>query len=152
MSLYKHLLLALDFSPESTYIGQRAKQMAEQCGARITLVHVVEHVPLDLSNDLILAQPVDIDNELIEDARAKLAALAENLGLADAERTVELGATKNEILRVGEEKGVDLIVVGSHGRHGLALLMGSTANAVLHGAKCDVLAIRVAQEGVQSAD
>ena len=35
------------------------------------------------------------------------------------------------------------IVVGSHGRHGLALLLGSTASGVLHGAKCDVLAVRI---------
>ena len=35
------------------------------------------------------------------------------------------------------------LVVGSHGRHGLALLLGSTANAVLHGAPCDVLAVRI---------
>lgn len=143
MGIYNHLLLALDFSPESRYIGQRAKTLADQCGAGLTLIHVVEHVPLDLSNDLILAQPVDIDNELIEDARGKLAEFAASLGLEAAERRVELGATKNEILRVAEERRADLIVVGSHGRHGLALLMGSTANAVLHGAKCDVLAIRV---------
>ncbi|KAA3629595.1 MAG: universal stress protein [Proteobacteria bacterium] len=152
MSIYKHLLLALDFSPESAYIGQRAKQLADQCGASVVLIHVVEHVPLDLSNDLILAQPVDIDSELIEDARGKLAELADTLGLAAAEQRVELGATKNEILRVAEEAAADLIVVGSHGRHGLALLMGSTANAVLHGAKCDVLAIRVPTEGVQGND
>ena len=44
---------------------------------------------------------------------------------------------------MAEELGTDLIVVGSHGRHGLALLMGSTANGVLHGANCDVLAVRV---------
>jgi len=39
---------------------------------------------------------------------------------------------------------VDLIIVGSHGRHGWRLVLGSTANAVLHGARCDVLAARVA--------
>ena len=41
------------------------------------------------------------------------------------------------------DKRFDLIVVGSHGRHGLALLLGSTANDVLHGAPCDVLAVRL---------
>lgn len=143
MAHYRHLLLAVDFSAESDYIGERAKALAEQCGARITLIHVVEHVPLDLSNDLVLAQPVNIDQELIKDARGKLDELADKLGLGDAQRLVELGSTKAEILRIAEENAADLIVVGSHGRHGLALLMGSTANAVLHGAKCDVLAIRV---------
>jgi universal stress protein A len=46
-------------------------------------------------------------------------------------------------VRIAKERGVDLIVVGSHGRHGLQLLLGSTANGVLHLAECDVLAVRV---------
>ncbi len=37
----------------------------------------------------------------------------------------------------------DLIVLGTHGRHGLGLILGSTANGVLHGASCDVLAVRI---------
>jgi universal stress protein A len=41
------------------------------------------------------------------------------------------------------ERGADLIVIGSHGRHGLQLLLGSTANGVLHLSECDVLAVRV---------
>jgi universal stress protein A len=41
------------------------------------------------------------------------------------------------------EQNCDVIVVGSHGRHGLALLLGSTANDLLHGAPCDVLAVRL---------
>jgi len=54
-----------------------------------------------------------------------------------------MGSPKTEIIRVAQENGVDLIVVGSHGRHGLALLLGSTANGVLHYAPCDVLAVRL---------
>jgi universal stress protein A len=54
-----------------------------------------------------------------------------------------VGRPETEIHHVAEEIGADLVVVGSHGRHGLSLLMGSTANGVLHGAKCDVLAVRV---------
>ncbi|BBI62758.1 hypothetical protein HSBAA_40640 [Vreelandella sulfidaeris] len=52
-----------------------------------------------------------------------------------------------EIHRFAEEHGVDLIVVGSHGRHGFALLLGSTSTGVLHGAQCDVLAVRVGKKG-----
>ena len=48
--------------------------------------------------------------------------------------------------RVAEEQSCDLIVVGSHGRHGLALLLGSTANDVLHGAPCDVIAVRLGKK------
>ena len=46
--------------------------------------------------------------------------------------------------------GVDLIVVGSHGRHGFALLLGSTSTGVLRGAQCDVLAVRVGKKGEKS--
>jgi universal stress protein A len=54
-----------------------------------------------------------------------------------------LGRPENEIHGLAEEINANLIVVGSHGRHGLALIFGSTANGVLHGAGCDVLAVRV---------
>jgi universal stress protein A len=54
-----------------------------------------------------------------------------------------MGSPKLEIVRVAEENNVDLIIVGSHGKHGIALLLGSTANGVLHHAKCDVLAVRI---------
>ncbi|MNG25866.1 hypothetical protein D3C84_1107770 [compost metagenome] len=53
------------------------------------------------------------------------------------------GQPRQEIHQLAKENACDLIVVGSHGRHGLALLLGSTANDVLHGAPCDVLAVRL---------
>ena len=52
------------------------------------------------------------------------------------------GRVSSEVLFYAEQNNVDLIVKGSHGRHGLELLLGSIANAILHGAKCDVLAVR----------
>ena len=50
---------------------------------------------------------------------------------------------RHEIQQLAKDQKCDWIVVGSHGRHGLALLLGSTANDVLHGAPCDVLAVRL---------
>ncbi len=146
MDDYRHILLATDLAPESRHVGDRAVEIAARYGARLSLLHVVDYVPLELSNDMMLAEPVDVDGRLIEEARANLDRLAGELGLDDAQRWVVLGSTGAEIKRTAEEHGVDLIVVGSHGRHGLALLLGSTANAVLHGAPCDVLAVRVGQE------
>ena len=63
--------------------------------------------------------------------------------------TLDVSATVNQINKL-EEAGADIIVVGSHGRHGLALLLGSTANGVLHGASCDVLAVRVGHDDSES--
>lgn len=59
---------------------------------------------------------------------------------------VVVGMPDTEIHRFSADNGVDLIVVGSHGRHGFALLLGSTSTGVLHGAQCDVLAVRVGKE------
>ncbi|MDB4308535.1 universal stress protein, partial [Porticoccaceae bacterium] len=50
-----------------------------------------------------------------------------------------------EMHNMAKENHIDLIVVGSHGRHGLALIFGSTSNSVLHGATCDVLAVRITE-------
>ena len=61
----------------------------------------------------------------------------------------DIKGTINQIHSL-EEAGADIIVVGSHGRHGLALLLGSTANGVLHGASCDVLAVRVGHDDSES--
>lgn len=77
-----------------------------------------------------------------EQAEKELNELAEKLGVDEKHRFIEYGSTKNEILRVAKEHKIDLIVTGSHGKHGLSLLLGSTANAILHGAECDVLIVR----------
>jgi universal stress protein A len=68
------------------------------------------------------------------------------LNVSPQDQFVEIGPTKTKILKTAEEVGADLIICGSHGRHGLSLLLGSTANAILHGAKCDVLTVRLPEE------
>ncbi len=73
----------------------------------------------------------------------KLNHLCVPIGHPVSGRHIVTGHTEYEIHRVASETEADLIIVGSHGRHGLALLLGSTDNGVLHGARCDVLAIRV---------
>jgi len=146
MEPYKHILHATDFSNACSVVRERAAQIAAQHGAKLSLLHVVDYVPLDLSNDMMLAEPIDIDGRLVDEARSNLDRLAAELGVPEEQSHITLGSTGSEIRRVAEEQGVDLIVVGSHGRHGLALLLGSTANAVLHGAACDVLAVRVKDE------
>jgi universal stress protein A len=86
---------------------------------------------------------VQIEEELIKRSNERLKELAARLGLEGATLRVEAGNTKAEILRVAQEEGVDLIVVGSHERHGLAILVNFTEDAVLHAARCDVLAVRL---------
>jgi universal stress protein A len=145
MQDYRHILFATDFSRASEQIGQRAVSLAHLFGARLSLLYIVEHVPADFPSDTVIPEQLDGVEVLVENAAARLKQLAEQLGIPEADRWVEVGSPKNEITRMASEKQVDLIVIGSHGRHGLALLLGSTANAVLHMAPCDVLAVKITE-------
>lgn len=147
MKTYRHILLALDFGPGHAQVVARATALAQSEGARLSMIHVVEFLHVDLANELVLPQDVALENQIMTTARRKLARIATEIGaLEDIGQWVELGSTKQEIIRIAEQEQVDLIVIGSHGRHGLGRLLGATANAVLHGAPCDVLAVRIRPE------
>jgi universal stress protein A len=143
MPAYSHILLAVDFSKETDAVAEQALTMRNALNARLSLVHVVEFVQIDFSSELVIPQELELDQQLLELADTRLQQLGEKYGIEDSERFVSQGNTKREILRIAEEQKVDLIVIGSHGREGIQLLLGSTANAVLHGAPCDVLSVRV---------
>ncbi|HSJ47897.1 MAG TPA: universal stress protein [Gammaproteobacteria bacterium] len=146
MAIYQHILLAVDFAPDSEVVIQRARELAQLHGARLSLVHVTEYVPVDMANELVLPQEMELDQELNELAVKRLAEVAERIGIAAADQHVLQGNTRGEIQRLAEETKADLIVLGSHGRQGIQRLLGSTANGVLHGAPCDVLAVRIRDE------
>ncbi|HQU17145.1 MAG: hypothetical protein B7Z66_14725 [Chromatiales bacterium 21-64-14] len=146
MEAYRNILIALDFAPGADAVLERARDLSERHGARLVLLHVVEYVPpLDLAYDPVVPMGVDIENQLVERAQAELEGRVARQGLAGAEVHVEVGSPKREIVHFAEQCGADLIVVGTHGRHGLSLLLGSTANGVLHHAPCDVLAVRITE-------
>jgi len=147
MSTYKHILLAADFSAHGEDVANRAKELAGLFQAKLSIVHVVDNfISTDMSYEPSIAFELDITAELMAAAKIRLAKLAEQLAIPEENKWLELGSPKMEIVRIAEENQVDLIVLGSHGRHGLALLLGSTANGVLHHAKCDVLAVRLQDE------
>lgn len=143
MGTYSHVLFATDFSPDGESAGRKAAELAGLAGARFSLLHVVEYSAMEYAGEIPIPENIDLDQRRIDLARTQIAELARRLGAGDATTFVELGSPKHEIVRVAKEQAVDLIVVGSHGRHGLQLLLGSTANGVLHLAGCDVLAVRV---------
>jgi universal stress protein A len=84
-----------------------------------------------------------IQEQIHETAKSHLAEFASTLDIATENQYLIFGRPETEIDTLAQQISADLIVVGSHGRHGIALLLGSTANGVLHGAPCDVLAVRV---------
>ena len=141
---YDRILLALDFSDSGLSAARRARDLARKYRASLHVLHVAEYLPpVDSTFGAVSPFEVDMTAQMIEAGRKRLRHYAEEWGIPENQGRVEVGSPKIEIIRVAEEIGADLIVVGSHGRHGLGLLLGSTAASVIHHAKCDVLAVRL---------
>ena len=142
MANYAKILMAVDLSDDSDQVAERACAIAANNGSEVHVIHVIEPLSFAYGGDI----PMDfsgIQDEIHQQANQQLGRFAGKHNVGDDKQHVVLGQPEVEIHAMAEEIGADLIVVGSHGRYGLALLMGSTANGVLHGATCDVLAVRV---------
>lgn len=141
--MYKHILFATDLTDDTEYLIDKVKNTCANNKATLTLVHVVEPLP---GYSYAYLGIEDIEGQLIDEARQSIEKLGSRLSVKKDDQFVEVGPTKTKILKIADDIGADLIICGSHGRHGLSLLLGSTANAILHGAKCDVLTVRLPEE------
>jgi universal stress protein A len=147
---YRHILLAVDFTPESEAVIERALMLRERFGARLSLVNVVDYVPpgAEYAGGAFVAEPVlqddaKLERELLEGAQREIDALGERLGVPAEDRIIEAGPTGRGIQHVARDLQVDLIVVGVHERNWLGRLLGSTPQSLLRHEVCDVLAVRL---------
>jgi nucleotide-binding universal stress UspA family protein len=140
----KKILVPTDFSDYSSHALDWALQFAPKFDAKITLVHSIE-VP-----------DTTISYELVSDFLMKVRAAAEEELAQKAERipTEYFGTThilegtpSEELLKFAESNGYDMIIMGTHGRRGLAhLLLGSTAERIIRTSKIPVLTLRIPEE------
>ncbi len=140
--MYKNILLASDFSPEAERAERRAAEVAQKYDAQLSLIHVVDYYP-SMQLEGGLAMLPNIEERLNEKAQEDMDACIARLSMTFKNTHIGHGPPKGVIVDYANEIEADLIVLGSHGRHGLGLLLGSTATGVLHIARCDVLAVRV---------
>jgi nucleotide-binding universal stress UspA family protein len=141
----RSILVPIDFSVHSKNALKYAVPMARQFGASLHLVYVVE--PTIYPADLGFGQVVlpGVEDELREKGAEELQALIEReIGSrVKASSAVRTGSPHHEILREAEDRGVDLIVVATHGHSGMEhILFGSTADRIVRHARCPVLTIR----------
>ena len=124
---YEKVLAAVDLGDDSFQVMEEANRVALHCNAELTVCNVT-HTPHEA---------------VMDEAAERLGHLADSYGIEDDNVFEVAGNVAHRVHNLATKVGADLIVVGTHGKHGLQLLTGSTANAMLHGARCDVLAVRV---------
>ncbi|MBD3648919.1 MAG: universal stress protein, partial [Pseudomonadales bacterium] len=140
MQQYKRILLAVDFFSDNDQIIDKAVQTAKDNDAELFVVNVIEPVsayPVDGISGWG-PQATSLQSELRDQARQHLDELASRLNVKKGNAFICNGKASNEIRAVADKQDIDLIVPGTHGQHGSPLLLGSTANSVLHGVSCDV--------------
>lgn len=148
--LYKHILVGLDLSEEAPAVLQKAIHIARAFGAQLSIAHVLEPITFAYGGDM----PVDlseVQDLQIQKAEQTLQHLAQNTDITIKQKHVLVGQPATELHYLAQQESADLIIVGSHGRKGFALLLGSTPNSVLHGATCDVLAVFVNAHAVSES-
>ena len=144
MSQYNNILLTIDFSEYDEFIAIKAKDLAKKLNAELSIIHILDDIPMpDTPYGTVIPLDEDSSYPMLEAEKKQLEQMAHQLSIAPTKRWLVWGEPKQEIALFAEREKIDLIIVGSHGRHGIALLLGSTANGVLHHAKCDVLAVRL---------
>ena len=146
MSGYRKIAVAVDLSSESSTILKRALDVAAP-DSEIHLVYIQE--PMDsVYMGVVPYGPVfvgmdEVEENLRSELRQKLDDIGEEHGIPETSRHFLNGTPAREIRQFAEDHAMDLIVLGTHGQKGVQLLLGATANSVLHGSSCDVLAVRV---------
>ena len=139
---YKDVLVAIDGSDESRCVLSRAAAIVDGSGGRLHLLHVIEPLALAYGADVPM-DVTDLQASLMQQARENIDRYAAEFQVPPEQVHVELGSIEKTIQDKADMLGAELIVIGSHTRTGLALLLGSTARGVVPGAHCDVLAVKI---------
>ena len=146
--MFKHILLATDGSPASEHAAQIAVDMARTHGARLTALYVVDPYPylgIGESNPLGFQSYMSAAHQHATQAHTKVADLCKTGGapvMLQSRISEDLTASAG-IVQMAKDAGADLIVMGSHGRTGLARFMvGSVATKVLAESPVPVMVVR----------
>jgi nucleotide-binding universal stress UspA family protein len=139
--MYHHILIPLENTPADETILTHIKPLARMTGAKLLLVHVADGWVARNFNQLQLAESEEMkqDRAYLEGRRADLA--AEGFTCA---AVLALGEPSDEIIKLAQEKDVDLIAMTTHGHRLISdILYGATADKVRHAVDVPVLLLKV---------
>lgn len=147
MITFKKILCPVDYSDCSAKALRYAAGLALKDSAKLYLMHVIDKRVYDYGGPIYEVQPSP-DEDVINHLKEKLeeSVPKEIRGDIDVETIVTVGVPAQEIVNIADDKGVDIIVMGTHGRTGIAhVVMGSVAENVVRKALCPVLTVRQAK-------
>lgn len=145
MADYKHVLLVTDLREDSDQLFEKSKLMM-RLGEKIKLsiLHVVQESILTAGYEIVPIVPASDESELVQQARGKIDALLTRFAITTDAVYIETALSmRRGILDYVESNAPDLLIIGRHTRHGLAALLGATADDVLPAVNCDVLVVKL---------
>lgn len=149
--MYKKVLAAIDLVIAPAELVLEHARRATDEGGTLLVTHIVEPQYVQYSFDPTFTGSLtrSLEQEAIETARKRVAEICAPHGISIDQQLIVLGRAADMIQKLATENSVDAIVIGSHSQHGWRRLLGSTANAVLHGSPVDVVVARLPgkQEG-----
>ncbi len=140
MYSYKHILLATDLHGDNKAVTDQAVALAKRNNARLSVINVLPNIPYYMASGV--PSIADLEDHLEDGNMRKLKALEAKIDM-EADYHLLHGSPKRKIVELAKEIECDIVIIGSHGRHGVERFIGSTANGVLQRAHCDVLIIRI---------
>jgi universal stress protein A len=146
--LYRNVLAAIELTGPAADLVLRRARAYVAAGGGLSAIHVVEPQYVQYTFDPTFKSTLSraMEQDAVDLAAARLSELCDPYGIDAEHRFVMLGRTADQVHSLAAEKGFDLIVMGSHGQEGLRRLLGSTANAVLHGSPVDVATVHIPRE------
>jgi universal stress protein A len=144
MKGYNNILVATDLSAESHKVADRAADMAKKAQAKLSIAHIIQFNPvLYGGGEFAIPWDQEVSETVWKQVEQALHKEGERLHVEPSRLYLKSGPTTDTLEQLVKEAQADLLVVGSHEHSGLAYLLGSTANALLHAMPCDILAVHV---------
>ena len=143
MDLYKNILIAVDLTQDSAMIVDKARNLAKQYEAELSMVHVIEPIAVGYAVEVTSVDIEGLHEEVTKQAKSSLKNLGGSVDIPEHRLHTGLGQPAREIRELARKIEADLIIMGGHGKHGWELLFGSTSASVTHGAGCDLLIVHI---------
>lgn len=131
--MYKTIICAIEATNEGKQVLVKASQLSKLCNGQLIVIHVIPYTLL----------PKDYQKELKENISPKIKRISALFDIPKKNQIIKVGKPYDHICRLAERRKADLIILGTHSRKGIHTLLGSTANAVVNYAKCDVTLVKI---------